>query len=425
MSRHRLLLAASGASLANLSPDDFLWRSREPSSMDSSLGPRLETLGPVPNLHVDFVRLSSLVFFADRTVPRRRDWVRELELEVAVSDPDVWSPHADALADALNTLTGDYWALTFSSRREPRLGDVAEPTQADRVVLFSGGADSAAGAAVSLGRDGRTALASHSDWQQVRHQQVRVLQSLGTIFDPERPNVYWRLKRKQTQVGSNRAFEEERSRRSRSIVFIALGLAVASMSGAQLWIPENGFTALNPALSGERRGANSTRTVHPGMLDELTDVLVQVGLHVDVHNPFEQMTKGEVFADLRTQVGDEPAEQLLNETNSCAKPGRDAGFSPDDHCGVCLGCLVRRAAFIAGGVTDRTVYKESAMTGRQRSRWLSPARRETYEALQYRLRIGFHVDDMLDLGLPDSWEPNDALALAERGLDELRAVQIP
>ena len=208
------------------------------------------------------------------------------------------------------------------------------------------------------------------------------------------------------------------------MVFIALGLAVASMRDAQLWIPENGFTALNPALSGERRGANSTRTAHPGMLDELTDVLARMGLHVDVRNPFDQMTKGEVFAAVRAKLGDGPAEKLLNDTNSCAKPSRDAGFSPDAHCGVCLGCLVRRAAFIAGGVTDRTLYKESAMSGNERSTWLSPARRETYEALQYRVRSGFDIDDILDLGLPDRWEPDEALAVAERGLAELAAVKI-
>ncbi len=425
MSRHRLLLKATGAALANLSADDFLWRSNEPSSMETSLGPRLEGLGPVPALHVDFVRLAALVFFADRTVLRRRDWVRDLELDVAVSDPDAWTPHGERLADALNTLTGDFWTLTFSSRREPRLGEVAEPHEAERVVLFSGGADSAAGAATALGDDGTTVLVSHADWQNVRGQQNRVLAELATIFGDQPANVYWRLRRKDVQVGSGASFDDEPSRRSRSMVFVALGLAVAALSGAHVWIPENGFTALNPALSGERRGANTTRTAHPGMLDELGEVLGAVGLHVDMHNPFEEMTKGEVFQQAKRQLGDDAAQSLLNATNSCAKPGREAGFAPDDHCGVCLGCLVRRAAFLASGISDMTVYKERAMSARRRAKWLSASRRETYEALRYRIEIGYDIDDILDLGLPDRWEPEDALAIAARGLQELAAVQVP
>lgn len=424
MSRHRLLLAAAGGAFSSLSADDFLWRPDEPSSMETSLGPRMEELGPIPDLHIDFMRLAALVFFVDRTVPRRRDWVRDLELDVAVSDPKTWSSHADALADALNTLTGDFWTFQFSSRREPRLGELAQPQEASRVVLFSGGADSAAGAAVALGEEGETVLVSHSDWQSVRGQQNHVLAALDSIFGEAPPNFYWRLRRRDAQVGSGVQFGEEASRRSRSVIFIALGLAVASMSGAELWIPENGFTALNPPLSGERRGANSTRTAHPGMLDELAEVLQAVGLHVAIRNPFEELTKGEVFTRVRKQLGNKPAAMLLAATNSCAKPGRDAGFAPDAHCGVCLGCLVRRAAFQSSGIVDTTTYKEQAMSGQQRAGWLSPYRRETYETLQYRIALGFDIDDILDLGLPDRWDPDDALALAERGLKELSQVQI-
>src|SRR6476660_4409505 len=92
---HRLLLNASGASLENLSPDDLLWRPVDlESSVTTDLGPRLERLGQVPALSVDFVRLAALVFFCDRTVKRPRMLRRDLELEVAVSDPDIWSSQA-------------------------------------------------------------------------------------------------------------------------------------------------------------------------------------------------------------------------------------------------------------------------------------------------------------------------------------------
>lgn len=424
MSSHRLLLRASATALPSLPRSDFLWRRDDSSSMDTSLGPRLERLGPVPELHVDFVRLAAVVFFVDRTVPRPRGWARELQLEIPVSDPDRWSSVSDELATALNTLTGDFWTLTFNRPREPRRIDAAPPHDANRVVLFSGGADSTSGAALALAEDRGVVLASHHDWSNTRGQQNAARRELTQIFGNEPINFSWRLGRTSRQVGSGVGFGEERSRRSRSIVFVALGLALAAVSDAELWVPENGFTSLNPPLSGERRGALSTRTTHPGFLDAIADTLDRIGLHVKMVNPFEQMTKGEVFIELREVLGNADALQLLASTNSCAKPGRDRGFAPDTHCGVCLGCLVRRAAFIAAGLNDATLYREEAMNGERRRVWLSPARRQTYESVRYRVAVGYEIDDILDLGLPDRVDLEKALELARRGLSELAAVEI-
>ena len=91
MSAHRLLLSVGPRQRERLSPRDFLWRPRgEPSSMQVSVGPRLEELGAAPPLHVDFMRLAALVFLVDRSVERDRGpgvrWERELELTVPVSD---------------------------------------------------------------------------------------------------------------------------------------------------------------------------------------------------------------------------------------------------------------------------------------------------------------------------------------------------
>ena len=87
--------------------------------METSIGPRLEGLGPVPALHVDLVRLAVLVFLVDRSVLRERGtgfrWDRELELTVPVSDPAAWSAVADELEHHLHVLTGNWW--TVSSRR--------------------------------------------------------------------------------------------------------------------------------------------------------------------------------------------------------------------------------------------------------------------------------------------------------------------
>ena len=394
--------------------------------MISTLSPRLEELGAVPPLHVDFVRLAALVFFADRTVPRPRGWLRQLDLDIAVSDPDRWSGRAETLAALLNALTGDVWQLRFSRRREPTAGTRAEAPDASRVVLFSGGADSASGALIS-DHDGSTPLlVSHHDWPAIRGQQNRVLDAFAASGVQRPEDISWRLARQSDQVGSGAQFGEEPSRRSRSIVFLALGLAVGSVHDAELWMAENGFTSLNAPLAGERRGALSTRTTHPAILDGFAEVLSSLGLHVDLVNPFETMTKGEVFSRVKAAIGDEAASAILSATNSCAKPQRLKGFAPDAQCGVCMGCLVRRGAFIASELEDRTTYMEVALQGQaRRDQWLSPTRRETYEALRYRLVRGYDIDDVLDLGLPERIDLDNALALMTRGLSELERVAIP
>ena len=59
MSTHRMLLQVSPARLPALSSDDLLWAATgADSSVDTTLGPRLEGLGRVPPLAVDFVRLA-------------------------------------------------------------------------------------------------------------------------------------------------------------------------------------------------------------------------------------------------------------------------------------------------------------------------------------------------------------------------------
>jgi len=427
MSVHRLLLSANDGALTRLSPDDLLWRREDASSVDTNLGPRLEGLGPVPALHVDFVRLAGLVFFCDRTVPRTGMGRRELDLEVAVSDPDRWAPHAAQLADLLGVLTGDSWTLAFTRRREARLVEAAPAPEGDLTVLFSGGADSACGA-VAAHTDGHPPiLASHFDWSSVRGQQRRTLTALEPVLGADLPNPTWRFARQSTQVGSGASFGEERSRRSRSILFIALGLAVAATVESELWVAENGFTSLNPPLSGERRGALSTRTTHPAILLGLQEVLRAVGLRAELRNPFAALTKGQVFREVAAQTGDEDASGLLSATHSCAKPGREKGFAPDEHCGVCMGCLVRRGAFLAAGIRDDTVYIEQGLGSdpQRRARWLSPKRRETYESVRYRAEIGFTEDDVIALGLPDESDLDDALRLANEGLTELAAVTVP
>jgi hypothetical protein len=423
---HRLLLRASGRPLQKLSKDDLLWRQAGlGSSVTTSLGPRLEGLGSVPALNVDLVRLAALVFFCDRTVKRPRMLRRDFEIEVAVSDPALWAPHGDRLAALLALLTGDSWRLSWAGRQEPALAELAELGERDVCLLFSGGADSACGALAAYAADLRTLAVSHSDSPTTVAQQNRALGAYEAELGGALSQVSWRFGRRDNQVGSDRKFGEEPSRRSRSLLFIALGAAVSAAGGGELWIAENGYTSLNPPLMPESGGALSTRTTHPALLRGLAEVLVEVGIDLAMSNVFAEKTKGEMFAEAREAIGATKASNLLSATHSCGKSSQGwKGVDPQTHCGVCLGCLVRRGAFITAGLDDRTTYIEEQLSAARRKEWLSPARRATYSALQDRLRIGFGEEDVLDLGLPDDADLDAALALMRKGLDELGAVEI-
>ncbi len=210
------------------------------------------------------------------------------------------------------------------------------------------------------------------------------------------------------------------------MLFLALGLAIASVNDAELWMAENGFASLNVPLTGERRAALSTRTTHPGFLHDLGELLMQLGLHVALSNPFEQLTKGEVYRRVADALGDDDAARLLSASHSCAKPDRGAGFSADTHCGACFGCLVRRAAFAASGLTDTTVYIEQELRGQPgRDARLGRDWRTTYESARARVSRGVSIADILTLGLPDDYDLDEALRVTQAGVAELDLVRLP
>ncbi|MGO9899776.1 MAG: hypothetical protein ACLP0J_08805 [Solirubrobacteraceae bacterium] len=429
MSQHRLLLSAGPRQLERLSVNDFLWRPPpEQASFHTDLGPRAEGLGPVPDLNADLIRLAALVYLTDRTVLRgTRGWERELELTIPVSDPSAWEAQAEDLQAELDFLSSDIWTFRFEKRQLPRRRQLAPVEGEGPVCLFSGGADSLGGALVVAHELGRPpVLVSHWDATTISGVQRQLVADLGKLWGAEPAHLAVRIGRQRRQLGSNAEFSQEPSSRTRSLLFIALGLAAAAVRDSELLMPENGYTSLNVPLAGERRGALSTRTTHPAFLDALTTTLENVGLSARLRNPFERMTKGQVFRRVADIHGDQTAGELLSRSHSCAKPGAQyVGLSPAAQCGVCFGCLVRRGAFLAADLTDGTPYVETQLRGDgRRPGWLDP-KRQHYETVRYAVQRGVAPADVLALGLPPRIAPRDALDLARAGLAELAAVQVP
>jgi hypothetical protein len=430
MSRHALHLSLPKVALARLSTNDFLWRPiGEPSSFHTTLSPRGEELGQIPDENVELLRLAALTYLTDRTAPRpARGWARELELTVPVFDPDRWRPLANRIGDTLSFLTGDEWQVSFEAKRGAARRKIAREIEtAERVSLFSGGADSLCGLLISLNEGVVPHLVSHWDWTIVGGAQSRVVAVLNGVLDAELSRDVVRIGRKSKQLGSNDAFPSEDTSRSRSLLFMALGLAAAAPRDAALWVPENGFASLNLPLSRERRGALSTRTTHPRLIDELQAIGSAVGIDTQIVNPFQSLTKGEMFRRVADIFGDGDAAAMLSSSHSCARSGANyEGFNPSTHCGVCFGCLVRRGAFAASGVDDRTKYIEVDLrANRDRRRTWLKNRRQDVAAVEYRTRQPYEIVDVLAASLPARVEPDEALSLAQRGAAELALVSVP
>jgi 7-cyano-7-deazaguanine synthase in queuosine biosynthesis len=346
-----------------------------------------------------------------------------MNLQLPVYDVATWEEAQPFFESTLSFLSGDEWNLDFATRSDNGV-PTSPPREADLVCLFSGGADSLCGAIRALADGYRPILVSHWDWSPHSGIQKRLHHALEGAFETTIPHIQVRLGKRADQLGGKITFDDEPTRRSRSFLFLALGLAVASTIDGPLWVPENGYASLNPPLAPERRGSLSTRTTHPNFFAGLTYALHAVSAHHDFSNPFASATKGEMFRQVADLVGQPKIERLLGLTNSCSHvrlAGR-YGFPPETQCGVCFGCLVRRGAFQQSGLHDASRYVVTELNQSDLTTFLNPRRRQDIEAARYGSERGISPADIIGMDLSDGYPIEDALALAGRGLSELGLV---
>jgi hypothetical protein len=287
-------------------------------------------------------------------------------------------------------------------------------------VLLSGGADSAIGALVSradLADDEAHTLLSHFSATTLAPIQRTIAERIDALIPGgQQHHLQIHLSRNLHRLDGTE-YASEPSSRSRSLLFLALGLAVASLDSVPLWIPENGFASLNPPLGPDRRGSLSTRTTHPTFLTGLAFVLSDVGAHGAIENPFAESTKGEMFTRAADIVSADGAAALLSSSNSCAHTGQRAfGISPSTACGLCFGCVVRRASFHASGLSDTTTYITTNGNDRLQA-WLDSISVE--QAARNFIARGVRQRDLIAMNLPSSYPLAEALDLCRRGTSEL------
>jgi hypothetical protein len=317
----------------------------------------VRTLPATPSVAAwDLLALALAVTATDRFVTRESaadGWTRMLALEVALHDPAPWSAEEETLASVLRFLTGDIWHVRFSGGGAPPPNVPTRGTDRDCISLFSGGLDSLIGA-IDLVAQGRRPLLVSQASPKEGPVQATLATELGLAahrFDGRARERYQP--------------PYEASSRARSLLFIAYGVLAASAITAAggsphvVCIPENGLISINPPLTRRRIGSLSTRTTHPFFIKALGDVLARLGMSTPLHNPYGWRTKGEMLEQCRSA---DLVAGLAARSYSCGK-----GKRLNRHCGRCVPCLIRRAAFYRAGVRDSTLYWAADLSGSARN----------------------------------------------------------
>ena len=372
-----------------------------------------ENIAP-SNLVWDFVTIALSVAAADLSCEREKSedgWTRQIELKVYLCNPEPWRTQYNLLEKAFRFLTGDIWKFEFESHGiQPPRSIIPLETDADCVSLLSGGMDSLIGA-IDLISDGfKPSFVSQEAKGDVEKQKAFTSQ-----LAPSQQHFRW--KSPISLSGRN-----ESSTRGRSVVFLGYALLAATTlskwetSTVDIYVPENGLISLNIALNSGRLGSLSTKTTHPIFLGLIQNIWDNLGINAKLITPYQFKTKGEMLLECKNQ---DLVKSLVCNTTSCGKyltHGRT-------HCGRCVPCMVRRAAFLKAGMEDSTVYKYRDLSNNGFSKTQGPndVNAVAYAYVKYQNKgIERIIGGALSFSATN--ERNQYADIVERGLTELGAL---
>lgn len=305
---------------------------------------------------VDLLHMAMCVYTADLRIDRAfatDKWTRHISVHLPVAKLAAWEAVGSTITDMLGFLTGDIWTFNFRQRairKRPALEKVLDKPPS-LVTLFSGGLDSFVGAIDLLEetKDDLALVGQHGRGGSINPSQRNSRNVLSAAY-PGRTFLYGFFV--QPTKPGDRAYEN--TMRARSILFLALGTAVANACGDKvpLIVSENGLISLNVPLSNARTGSLSTRTTHPYFISLFRVLLDKLGLQVPIKLPYKFMTKGEMLAQAKNQ---DVLRKGLPVTLSCARPdaGRFQKRPPGTHCGYCVPCIIRLSSMKAAGFSIR------------------------------------------------------------------------
>jgi hypothetical protein len=338
----------------SLDPDVtyFTLYSYAPSACESvgHIAPSLPTdirlAGLAPSVQAwDFATIASSVAAADKAISREGNadgWTRMIDLSICLRQPAVWDASRVEIESLLRFLTGDFWTLHFlDGGVEPPKAKRLRKNDADCVCLLSGGADSLVGA-IDLTSMARKPLFVSQIIRGDRNAQRKYAVALGGVDR----HCQW-------SFAVSHPGPSEKSTRARSIVFFAFAALAASAIPStrerpvEIVVPENGFISLNIPLGPGRLGSLSTKTTHPVYMKGIQLLWDAVDIQAKLSFPYRYKTKGELLAECTDQM---MLVTLVGDSTSCGKYQRHKLT----HCGECVPCLVRRAAFLKASLLDTT-----------------------------------------------------------------------
>lgn len=313
----------------------------------------------LPDLSLDLLEIASIVYAVDAAVsrggPTDRNlgaaWYRTFDIEMPVRCRNVWerSDVQDAIKWLLEFLSGDTFKFTFVEH-EGLAADQgffkfapSDAWQPDRVLMFSGGLDSFAGALEeAIEHSHKVALISHFSSTKIAPRQRALKQALEAHCGEGC------CKHFPVRIHLAKGSNKETTYRTRSFLFAVLGTVVARSFGQdRVSFHENGVVSLNLPPAANVVGTRATRTTHPQTLSLMTDffqTVLETPFRID--NPYFYRTKTDVVATI-DRLG--LADQIV-ETNSCADTRNRTEQYP--HCGRCSQCIDRRFAIMAASLEN-------------------------------------------------------------------------
>lgn len=383
------------------------------ASAGAAIVDRLRRRGIVlPARAWDLLSIALAVTTADLVITRAMSpdgWTRQLHLIVGVHDHEFWNRQAALLTSMLQFLTTDIWSFEFVAGRprfrSPRRRQVFRE---EAVSLLSGGLDSLVGT-LDLAHEERRPLVVSQTVRGDGEKQVAFARDIGGGLT--------HLQLNHNAVGPRQA---ERSQRARSFIFLTYGVlgacalpAVRAGRTVPIYLCENGLIAINPPMTELRTGSRSTRTAHPRYLRDYQRLVQNAGFPVNIENPYEFKTKGEMLRECSRQ---DYLGANAHRSTSCGRFGRH-GMK---HCGRCMPCMIRRAAFRVWRRRDQTEYvfsdlgirdKDHAGFDDVRAAKMGITRLET-EGVKALVGTSLLCDSVED--------PAPYFGVVERGIQELR-----
>jgi len=324
------------------------------------------------SLSFDFFLISSIVYGIDNLLLRHEysvnGWTREIKVRFPVYNIQKWNSSLNVLTYILNFLTGDYWEISFEKigiqtiyidKKNKNINK--DDACYQYITLFSGGLDSLVGAInfiESLDKNKKVLLVSHFDSNSAGPSKDQKTLS-SYLEDKNKNKTKWiqaKIYLSHYDV-NNKLINIETSYRSRSLLFIAIGVYIQTSrnNSNYLFIPENGTISLNYPLTPSRSSSLSTRTTHPYFLLKLQELFKDIGINTELENPFKLLTKGEIISNSKNLT---MLKGIYEESVSCSKSGRKMYWNRKKgtrHCGVCIPCIHRRSGLHREGL-DTQLY---------------------------------------------------------------------